>query len=167
MTATAPPSPCELLEWDSRHFGFRIARVPGPTLDEPGATLVDEWCTENDVRCLYLLADPEDAQTARVAAKHGFRVVDLRLTARRSLAEEPTQAGPAGVEVGEAREAELGYLRSLAGGGYRGTGRFYFDGGFPPGRRGGPFEARVGPGSDYPGGVIIVGRGGGGAAALP
>ena len=77
--------PCEVLEWDSGFFGFRVARVLGSTFDREAAGRVDEWSRANEVRCLYLLAEQEDPETSRVAAESGFRVVDLRITIRRSL----------------------------------------------------------------------------------
>jgi GNAT superfamily N-acetyltransferase len=132
--------------------------VSGPTLDEPAAARVDRWCAENEVRCVYFLADAEDAETSIVAAEHGFRNVDLRVTVGLSLADEPSVSGPDGVEVGEAAESERAYLRSLAASSYRGTSRFYFDGGFPPERCDAMYEAWVERGFDDPERTIFVVR---------
>jgi GNAT superfamily N-acetyltransferase len=95
---------------------------------------VDDWCKQNEVHCLYFLADAEDETTATVAAASGFRHVDTRVTVGLSLAEEPLPAGPEEAEVGKAAESESDYLRSLAVSSHRGMGRFYLDGGFPPER---------------------------------
>jgi ribosomal protein S18 acetylase RimI-like enzyme len=123
---------CELLDWDSEHFGFPIARVREERLTARGAGEVDAWCRERGVRCLYLATDAEDAETARVAGGHGFRVVDTRLVVRRSLEGIDTlpAGGPESFEMREATEADLPYLRDLAGRSHRVT-RFYFDEGFP------------------------------------
>lgn len=123
--------PCELLEWDSEHFGFPIGRVAGDTLTPDGAEAIDDWCVDQGIRCLYFLAPAEDADTARIAADHGFRVVDLRVTIRRSLegvAQLPS-AAPRTMEVREATDGDLDYLRGLAARSHQGS-RFYFDGGF-------------------------------------
>jgi ribosomal protein S18 acetylase RimI-like enzyme len=151
------PSPCELLEWDSEHFGFPIASVLESKLRQDTADELEEWCRDNDVRCLYFLADAEDAETSRVAAECGFRVVDLRITIRRSFEELSGLPfdGPDGMEVGEVDEAELGYLRSLAAESHRGT-RFYFDGGFPPERCAALYEAWIERGFRDPGRSIRV-----------
>lgn len=136
--------PCEVLEWDSGLFGFRVARVLGANLDREAAARVDDWSRANEVRCLYFLADQEDDETFRVAAESGFRVVDLRITIRRSLegvADLPFE-GPDGMDVDEATEAEVGYLRALAAESHRGT-RFYFDGGFPVERSAALYEAWI------------------------
>src|SRR6266511_5955123 len=77
--------PCELLDWDSEHFGFPIGRVVGSTLTPQLAEAIDDWCSDQGIRCLYLLADAGDADTARVAAGNDFRVVDVRVTVRRSM----------------------------------------------------------------------------------
>jgi GNAT superfamily N-acetyltransferase len=150
--------PCELLEWDSEHFGFGIARVVGSELDEATARLADEWCAQRDVRCLYFLADADDAESARVAAESGFRAVDVRVSSRRSLSEEPPPVGPDGLEMGEAREAELDSLRSIAAVTHRGGGRFYFDGGFPPERCDALYGAWVDRGFRDPDRMLLAAR---------
>lgn len=136
--------PCELLEWDSEHFGFPVARVVDSGLDRDAAGRVDEWCRANEVRCIYFLADAEDADTSRVAAESGFRVVDFRLVIRRALEglAEPHLGGLAGMEVREAAEADLGHLREIASVSHRGS-RFYFDTGFPDARCAALYEAWI------------------------
>ena len=136
--------PCELLEWDSEHFGFRVASVVDSSLDRDAAGRVDEWCRANEVRCIYLLADAEDADTSRVAGESGFRVVDFRLVVRRALGglAEPHLGGLAGMEFREAAEADLGHLREIASVSHRGS-RFYFDAGFPDARCATLYEAWI------------------------
>ena len=136
--------PCELLEWDSVHFGFPIARVLGSSLDPDAAGRVDEWCRANQVRCIYFLADANDAETSRVAAESGFREVDVRLIIRRSLKglSELPYSGPDGMDIREAAEPDLAYLRELASRSHR-SSRFYFDGGFPAARCAALYEAWI------------------------
>ncbi len=69
-----------LLEWDSVFFGRRIARVGGerPSDEEWDALL--PWCAENQIECLYFLAQPDDALGLARAARHGFNLVDVRVT---------------------------------------------------------------------------------------
>jgi len=143
-------SPCELLEWDSEHFGFPIARLSGDALTEEGAEAVDDWCRDAGVRCLYFCVDPADAESARVAANHGFRVVDVRAIVRRSyegLLELP--AGSEALTVREATETDLRFARELAARSHH-TSRFYFDGNFPRGRCDALYEAWVELGSRDP-----------------
>jgi GNAT superfamily N-acetyltransferase len=122
---------CELLEWDTEHFGFPIARVIGDRLTASSADAIDDWCRERRIRCLYFLAHPEDAETARMAASHGYRMVDVRRTACRSydgLLE--LHAGSEAVSVREGTEEDLGFARGLAARSHHAT-RFYVDGRFP------------------------------------
>lgn len=123
---------CERLDWDSEHFGLSIARLLGPTLDEAGATAADRWCEEQGIDCLFLLADSEDAETARVAARHGHRVVDVRLNLDhdlQGLGAEPWHS-PGPIAVRQARAEDLEALAPIAASAHT-TTRFYFDGGFP------------------------------------
>src|SRR4051794_36345629 len=80
---SSPVPPCELLEWDSEHFDFPIARVRAGELTQSSMDEVDAWCLDRGVRCLYFSADGDEPETARVAAAHGFRVVDVRVVAPR------------------------------------------------------------------------------------
>jgi GNAT superfamily N-acetyltransferase len=127
--------PCELLGWDSEHFGFPIGKVAGATLTPDTAEAIDDWASDQGIRCLYFLADADDADTARVAAGHGYRVVDIRITVRHSLKglAELSSSSPETMTVRDANEGELDYLRRLAAQSHHGS-RFYFDGGFPPER---------------------------------
>jgi GNAT superfamily N-acetyltransferase len=106
--------------------------VRGGVLNEEVGEQVDRWCEERGIRCLYLLADANDADTARAAARLGYRQVDDRLTFRHELKElgaEPWHS-PGPISVRTAKSEDLPALESLATSSHRHT-RFYFDGGFP------------------------------------
>ena len=135
MTSPSPGDsagePCEQLAWDSEHFGFPIARVRASTISAEAAEAIDAWCEQREIRCLYLLADAGDAETARVAARFGYRFVDARLTYVHDAPDPAVSAAAAGqLEIREATEAEVPRLRELAARSYE-TTRFYFDGNFP------------------------------------
>lgn len=136
-----PEPVCEPLPWDSEHFGLAIAEVAGGTLGEERAAAADEWCEERGIDCLYLLAAAEDAESSRVAARHGYRAVDVRLGFRHDLerlgerpwhspgGDEVRRDSPGTIEVRRASEHDLEALRPLARSSHR-TTRFYFDGRF-------------------------------------
>jgi GNAT superfamily N-acetyltransferase len=128
---TAAP-PCQLVEWDSEHFGVPIGRVTAAALTPASADAIDRWCLDQGIRCLYFLADARDAESARVAFEYGYRFVDVRITAARSyqgVAELPSY-GPAGLTVREADEEDLDFALDLAVRSHRAS-RFYFDRNFP------------------------------------
>jgi GNAT superfamily N-acetyltransferase len=117
--------PCELLAWDSAHFGFEVAQVSTARLSEESASEVDRRCRELGVRCCYLRADDSDADTARVAWRHGYRQVDQRRTIRHGL-EGIRPVAPPGWTARRATDEDLEALCAMARRSH-GASRFYFD----------------------------------------
>jgi len=74
---------CKYLDWDSDFFGFRIARLTVNRLDQNLLEQVLKWCDIHLIDCLYFLADAHDERTVRLAERHAFRFVDIRLTLER------------------------------------------------------------------------------------
>jgi ribosomal protein S18 acetylase RimI-like enzyme len=72
--------PCEFLEWDSCHFGRRIARVRRTQLSADEIRRSLEWCRAARIECLYLLAPSGDTPAIRAIEVHGFQLVDVRVT---------------------------------------------------------------------------------------
>jgi dTDP-4-amino-4,6-dideoxy-D-galactose acyltransferase len=120
---------CEHLPWDTDHFGVRIARVRGRHLDGAHAQQATRWADDEGVDCLYLLADASDPETLRLAAAHGFRFVDVRMTLRSELDRVHTPAPSAAVNIRPAQDGDEATLVTLAAGGYE-SSRFYADGRF-------------------------------------
>jgi ribosomal protein S18 acetylase RimI-like enzyme len=85
---------------------------------------IDDWADQNDVSCLYFLADSADAPSAHAAESGGFRLMDVRVELRRS-------AEPQDVEgIRAARGDDTEVLRAIARASH-GITRFYADPGFP------------------------------------
>jgi dTDP-4-amino-4,6-dideoxy-D-galactose acyltransferase len=118
---------CELLDWDSEFFGFPIARVRGSVLTDASAASIDAWCEEREIHCLYLLADADDPETARVAGSSGYRQVDVRLTLRHEL--EPLPHRGSDALVRDADGDDIPWLRELAARSHDHS-RFFHDPGF-------------------------------------
>ena len=152
---------CEVLEWDSEHFGFPIARVRAHALTEDRAQGVDDWCHDHHIRCLYLCAHSSDLETAAVAAAHGFREVDTRVVCRRpyeGIFELPT--GPEAVSVREAVGGDLDFARDLAAHSHH-TSRFYFDDNFPRERCDALYRVWIERGAQDPDRRLLIGVVGG------
>ena len=117
---------CQLLDWDSAFFGFRIARVRVSDMTAPILSEVFEWCDQERVRCLYFLASAESPGVMELAAAGGFRVADIRITFARELRAD----SGATRSVRAFRESDLPSLQAIAAVSHRDT-RFYNDPGFP------------------------------------
>jgi dTDP-4-amino-4,6-dideoxy-D-galactose acyltransferase len=123
---------CQILEWDTAFFGFRIGRVCANVLSQEQIEKIDGWCCQNGVRCLYLLADSGDMNTIRLAERNGSRLVDIRMTfaceisANRTI---DTFSNRAAV-IRHAMLDDVDLLISIAKESHHDS-RFYCDGGFP------------------------------------
>ncbi|MCU0514184.1 MAG: GNAT family N-acetyltransferase [Anaerolineae bacterium] len=128
-----PDAPCQWLDWDSAFFGWRIARVNGDRLDAARLAAVDAWCAAQRIDCLYLLADPADPATIRLAEAGQFRLQDVRLTLAITApaALPPPEPAPERVTLRPARPADLDVLRETARHAYTHS-RFYNDPHFTP-----------------------------------
>ena len=158
-TAMSGPEPCELLDWDSDHFGFRIGRVAAAQLTAGDARAIPDWMRERDVACLYLLLDAGDAGSVRNAEDLGFRFVDVRVT----LAADPgfavECAGPATRDgVRSARDDDVAALAAIARVSH-GDGRFHSDPGFPRDRADALYERWIENScGDYADAVFVADR---------
>lgn len=117
---------CRLLEWDSKHFGLRIARV---TASQPDEHLLREallWARRSSIDCMYLLVDSNDAVTIRLAGELGWRFVDVRVTLGLPLS-AVQEGAPA---IRQATTDDIPHLRRLASRSHEDS-RFYADGNFP------------------------------------
>jgi dTDP-4-amino-4,6-dideoxy-D-galactose acyltransferase len=126
-------SVCELLDWDSRFFGVRVARVVGHTLDDATARSVLSWCNRERIECLYLLAEADSEETVRTAEKYGFGLKDVRVTYRKKLGQSPADVVPElppGVRIRSSYRDDAAILEAIAEGSYLDS-RFYYDRGFP------------------------------------
>lgn len=123
MQTAAPP--CSLLEWDSGFFGFPIAQVTQPVLSREIVPVVLDWCQEQNIRCLYLLADASSAETAAAAESFGFSMVDVRVELRWSNREKASNsAPPSGLRA--VRDADIEALKTIAREAHTDS-RFFFD----------------------------------------
>jgi len=126
-TPTETKASCEILAWDSEFFGRRIARVEPSHLLISEGRATEEWCTQQQVDCAYLLVEVSDHAACAVAQVRGFRLVDVRVTletvapAPRAL---PERAEPALIRLAEPTDVET--LKAIARESHRDT-RFYAD----------------------------------------
>ena len=119
---------CTYLEWDSKFFQHRIARLNRRRLDPATLATCAEFCQQHRIDCIYLLADSDDPQTPRLAEANDFHLTDIRVTLERPVAGEDLAVFDS-KSTRFARESDLPTLRAIARSGHRDT-RFYSDGHF-------------------------------------
>lgn len=126
-------APCQVLEWDTAFFGFRIAQVAGDVLSQHQVARIEAWCEQNNVACLYFLACSNDTTTIMLAEDNHFRFVDIRMTFAQELQTARGFAlnalNPA-VRIRRAQVNDIRLLQEIARKGHHDT-RFFYDTGFP------------------------------------
>jgi dTDP-4-amino-4,6-dideoxy-D-galactose acyltransferase len=121
-------SVCEFLEWDSKFFGIRIARVAGHRLDEERTAEIALASRDQSLDCIYFLAEPE-RETVQLAELQGFQLINIRVTLAARLLN--TYAGTWNDDgIREAAPEDIPALREIAGHSCTDS-RFYQDGRFP------------------------------------
>jgi len=122
-------APCQILDWDTSFFGFRIARIGANHLRPSDMAAIDDWCEREKVRCLYLLAASNNIQTTMLAEGHGFHLVDIRITLQRQVKPPYGHAS----HVRPVRPDDIAALSAIASTSHTDS-RFYQDHGFPRSR---------------------------------
>lgn len=124
-----PPPSCSILDWDSKFFGIRIARVSCGPLDVQSIRKILEWCSLERIRCLYYLAESNDPITLKTVEENGFRLADLRLTFDRAAEAISTKELP-NKRIRIKSINDLSYLKEIASVCHLDS-RFYCDENFP------------------------------------
>lgn len=131
---STPQAPCEILDWDTDFFGFRIARASTDTLTPESVQSLDNFCHQNQVHGLYFLSTIHDAPTVRLAEANDFHMVDIRLTFEKKLPgnNQPLaeQGGDQTLIIRASRAEDVDSLVKISENSYVDS-RFYFDTHFP------------------------------------
>jgi ribosomal protein S18 acetylase RimI-like enzyme len=120
-----PNAGCRALEWDSKFFGCRIARLECQLTTETMQSAAS-WCWRNRVDCLYLTIPCNDAEAVKVAEANRCQLVDIRLSFERPLVDMP----PPQRSVRPFRESDIPTLVDIAASSHF-QSRFYYDSRFP------------------------------------
>ncbi len=122
---------CEVLDWDSRHFGLKIGRVTGSELTSHDLGQIDQWRRSHGIDCLYLLAGIQQIEAIRLAELAGFGFTDLRVTLDRALPAVGQDGAHEAIRPFQA--ADLPALKQMARELHRDS-RFHVDTRFPQDR---------------------------------
>lgn len=120
------PPLVEELAWDSAFFGFPIGRISAgrPSGAELSAAISE--CRSRGIKCAYLLCAADAVESITLAIRHGFRLVDVRVTLDRDV----PAACPDVPGARRAGSRDLPELAGLAGAAFE-RSRFFVDGRFP------------------------------------
>ncbi|HLY27924.1 MAG TPA: GNAT family N-acetyltransferase, partial [Aggregatilineales bacterium] len=135
--ATMPDDPalCERLAWDTAFFGFPIARIKSENLTADQIPMIDDWCKQEAIRCLYFLSNSDTIESTQVAEEHGFHLVDIRLTLSCDVALSAQNypiavQGSSSLNMRAAHAEDIPVLKDIAARSYTHT-RFFIDPHFP------------------------------------
>jgi dTDP-4-amino-4,6-dideoxy-D-galactose acyltransferase len=120
---------CEIIDWDTRFFGYRVARVSVHRFTPPIIAAVLRWCACHDIRCIYFLADSDHAETVVLAEANGFHLVDVRVTLERTRDDVDMNGVsplPGGLTVRCSKATDIPALQEIARNSYT-LSRFYYD----------------------------------------
>lgn len=76
---------CRVLEWDSRHFGRRVARLEPESLTEVELDTQLRWCDDHEIDCLCCLVECSKLEWINLLARNGFMVPDIRVVLQKAL----------------------------------------------------------------------------------
>lgn len=120
-------TPIRLLEWDTAHFGYRIARITVNTLTRSLAQEIDQWCADNDIACVYFLCAAGDDTSIRLAEDFAYRQQDIRVTFAHKLKDFTyLETLLPNIRLDTATETDESALLQIADGIYQHS-RFYND----------------------------------------
>ena len=126
-----PDQLCRVLSWDSRFWGFPVARVIPKRIDRQAAKRIERWCSDSGIVCAYLLTGAADAETAAAVQEIGFVAVDTRVSLERPAAVPPIEGGRVPqLQIRLATEDDSGAVSAIARTAHTDT-RFFFDTRFP------------------------------------
>ena len=114
------------LPWDSAHFGHRIARALPRRLDHAGCRQLEAACVDQNIDCLYFLADAADQATIACLQAGGFDFVDIRLTLENEVRSLLNIQPVEGFRFRLGQAGDLEALLPIAGESYT-MSRFYSD----------------------------------------
>ena len=121
---------CQYLDWDSKFFERRIARITPHRLDRQVLAQVMTWCDANQIDCLYFLSAVDDPDTTRLAEDNNFRFVDIRLTLENRLHGYATTEVEDFIAIRLCTPQDVPALRAIAKVSHHDS-RFYADPQFP------------------------------------
>lgn len=116
----------DILQWDTDHFGIRIARARSARVDSESGKDLMNACQDEAIDCLYFLADASDQETIAALQSNGFDFVDIRLTLSAQYMALPAVGQIDSIRFRLGNVRDLAQLLPIAGASFA-QSRFYVD----------------------------------------
>lgn len=149
---------CTLLQWDSDHYGFPIARISCSHLVPESISAIDQWCAENAIRCLYFLASSDDYESVCAATTGNFILADTRVSYVLELvgrSSKPPVCTSHSLYIRRQHSCDIDILCSIASRSYLHS-RFCFDEHFPHARACQLYVEWIRKSCEHSGAVVFV-----------
>jgi ribosomal protein S18 acetylase RimI-like enzyme len=119
---------CEILEWDSAFFGYRIARYQPPRCAPSDLSAMRSECAAGQIECVYILLDGSDNESINNLRETRASLVDIRVTFGADVrsAGGPESVSRPAIRVRPAIGSDVPGLTHIATTSHRDT-RFYAD----------------------------------------
>ena len=69
---------CSFLDWDSKHFSYRIGKINKQKLDNNDFINAEDWIKVNNIECIYYLKGNND-NIFNIELNYGHKHVDKRV----------------------------------------------------------------------------------------
>lgn len=115
----------EFLDWDTHFFGYRIGRSTTHELHQGDMDTLLQWCSDNQIDCLYFLSNGNHPITEQLLSVNRFNLVDIRMTLEKADVQNSHPITPQGI-IRSHQELDIPHLKKIARQSYRDS-RFYFD----------------------------------------
>ena len=69
---------CSFLDWDSKHFFYRIGKINKQKLDNNDFINIEDWIKVNNIECIYYLKGNNDNKF-NIELNYGYQHVDTRV----------------------------------------------------------------------------------------
>lgn len=120
-----------LLDFDSKIFGFPMAAINASTLTPEIIALIEKEAKENQIRFLQYLCACDDLENIHQAEAAGFHFIDIRYTLQKKLSStDMVVNNKAGIDFGLATPAHIPAIIEMSGDLYQDF-RYYVDKNFP------------------------------------
>jgi len=111
----------QILEWDTKFFGFKVAKLESLILDSKLLRKVIEKAHKENIKCIYCLSNSKNEDLLKTL---GFNKIDEKIEFSNIIRHNNDENE---LDIKEAREEDISAIKRIASNAFRGKTRFYKD----------------------------------------